>query len=543
MDERRRAELLVVRLRWIALLAAAFKLDAPLSTSAVLVIMTIFLYNVFASQVVTDKSLFARYGHIVAPVTRSLDLAAIALATHCDGLGAKSLYLLYSFVIISTGYVYNRLLPTVTALLASLTLDSASISFRANHVENEMSLITQHAAAYFMSALIASYIIAFRRQDESMRIKERKLSALFECGTRFTSAHDLNQLLNHVLDTAILEIGAVGGTIMLLDSDNHLVSEVVRREYDAADESPDYEVANDVLSTGQPILLNPGASDETLSIRDTTTGSVICVPLVDRTNDEPSGRYELSPTKIIGTISVYNNRRGAAFGLEDLELLRTLAIHASMGIVNARLYRELHDTFVRTLQSLARSLEARDPYTQGHSYRVSEISQLVASKLELSSEAIDVLRNAALLHDIGKIGIPDAVLQKPGRLTQEEYLIIQTHPVTSENICRPLGLGKDVLFLIRHHQERLNASGYPDHLPADQHPLPLRILSAVDVVDAMSSDRPYRKALSREDVIEQLNKGAGTEFDPVIVELLKSLLLSGELDRFYTKTDDTLRAA
>jgi putative nucleotidyltransferase with HDIG domain len=250
-------------------------------------------------------------------------------------------------------------------------------------------------------------------------------------------------------------------------------------------------------------------------------------------------------SRIIGTLSVRGDRHGPPFGQEDLGLLQMLAIYASMCIVNTRLYRELHETFVRTQQSLARSLESRDSYTQGHSYRVSEIACMVANQLGLSPESIEVLRNAALLHDIGKIEVPDSVLQKPGCLTPEERLVIQTHSATGENICRPLGLSKEVLFLIRHHHERLNGSGYPDQLPADQHPLPLRILSAVDVLDAMSSDRPYRKALSMDGRIEQLNRGAGTEYDPVVVEVLKTMLLSGELDRFYGKKedDDSVRAA
>lgn len=116
--------------------------------------------------------------------------------------------------------------------------------------------------------------------------------------------------------------------------------------------------------------------------------------------------------------------------------------------------------------------------------------------------------------------------------------MIQTHPTTGESICRPLGLGEEVLFLIRHHQERLNGSGYPDQLPADQQPVPLRILCAVDALDAMSSDRPYRKALTASERVAQLNRAAGSEFDPVVVEVLKSMLASGVLDRFYTTFDN-----
>ena len=494
MDDRRRAELLIVRLRWLALLAGAYMHGLPLTPPAVLVIFTVFIFNAIASQIVTDKSLFARYGNIAALFTRCLDMAAITLAARYGGPDCKDLHLLYLFVIVGTGYAYNGLFSTVIALFASMGLDSILIFNRIAATDLAAGVFTQHSAIYLTSALITSYIIAFRRQDESMRMKERKLSALFECGTRLTSAKDLNQLLNHLLDVAIMEMGAVGGSIMFVDANHQLVSEVVRGADRNPDEpGPDCEIAKDVLSTGQPILLNPGSVEETHSLQDSLRGPIICVPLVDRNSDDTQA-IQNPTTKIIGTLSIYSDQHDLAFGTEDLELLRTLGLHASMGIVNARLYNELHDTFVRTLQSLARSLEARDPYTQGHSYRVSEIAQLAAAKLGLSSNAIEVLRNAALLHDIGKIGVPDIVLQKPGRLTPEERLIIQTHSATGENICRPLGLSEDILFLIRHHQERLNGSGYPDQLPAEHQPLPLRILCAVDALDAMSSDRPYRKA-------------------------------------------------
>ena len=540
MEDRRRAELLIVHLRWLALIAGAFMIDDyALTASAAVVIFGVFLCNAAATHIVADKSLFSRYGYIASPATRCVDLIGITLAAHLGCDGSQDLYLLYGFVIVGTGYVYNRLLPTITLLGVSLLLDSAFIRVQLGSANVQIGSITQHAAAHLAAALIATYIIAFRRQDESMRMKERKLSALFECGTRFTSAQDIHQLLNHVLDTAISETGAAGGCIALLNSDHELVPEIVKgRDGAPAKEQPDLEVLSAVVSAGQPMLLNPGESEENLDSQNLAQKPTVCVPLVDRSTDDGARQHEQSASKIIGALSVHAERFDPGFGHEDLDLLRSLGIHASMGLVNVRLYRELHDTFLKTLQSLARSLEARDPYTQGHSFRVSEIARLVARELDLPPEPTEILRNAALLHDIGKIGVPDSVLQKPSRLTQQERLVIQTHPVTGENICRPLDLSEEVLFLIRHHQERLNGSGYPDQLPADEQPLPLRILCAVDTLDAMSSDRPYRKALTATQRVEQLNRAAGSEFDPVVVEVLKSLLTSGELDRFYTENGD-----
>jgi putative nucleotidyltransferase with HDIG domain len=411
---------------------------------------------------------------------------------------------------------------------------------------NLVGKVTPDVVALMAATLVATYIIALRKQDESMRMKERKLSALFECGTRFTSAGDLDQLLNHVLDTAVSETGSSGGRVVLVDPSNGELHEAARRRSDPAgtveDQTDDFGVERCVVDSGQAVMLMTGSADEAGRIPGTPERPTICVPLVERTSQAGISR-RAGDVKIVGALTVFSEVTGAVFGQEDLDLLRTLAIHASMGVVNANLYGELRETFLKVLQSLARSLEARDPYTQGHSFRVSEISSIVAAELGLPPHVIEIIKNAALLHDIGKIGVPDSVLQKPSKLTPEERLIIHTHPTMGENICRPLDLGQEALFLIRHHQERLNGTGYPDQLPADQQPLPLRIICAVDSLDAMSSDRPYRKALSAAQRVEQMNRGAGSEFDPVVVEVLKSLLSAGVLDRFYTSTDDDLPMA
>lgn len=546
MEERRRAELLVVRLRWAALIAGALMVDDyTLKPAPILLVCSVFIYNTLAAQITSDKNLFAKYGYIVAPATRVLDVTAIALASCSTTSAGNSLYLLYGFVIVGTAHSYNRVSPTVVALTGCMALDALCVFHRLaliGSADQTLTQISQHAAALLAAALIAMYIIALRKQDESMRMKERKLSALFESGTRFTSAHDLNQLLAHILATAVSETGATGGWALLVDSNSGELSPCAIRntEDDQSENLPDDDLAIErwVVSTGQAALLQSGSTEEAPDVAKPVTRPTMCVPLVERNTSGTSGKHNPHAPKVVGTLTVYSDRPTATFGQEDLDLLRTLAIHASMGVVNARLYRELHNRFLKTLQSLVRSLEARDPYTQGHSNRVAEISQIVASQLGLPDGVVKILGNAALLHDIGKIGVPDSVLQKPSKLTPEERLVIQSHSTTGENICYPLDLGDEVLFLIRHHQERLNGSGYPDRLPADQQPLPLRILCAVDALDAMSSDRPYRKALSAAERVEQLNRAAGAEFDPVVVEVLKSLLSSGVLDRFYLRHDE-----
>ncbi|RYG85640.1 HD-GYP domain-containing protein [bacterium] len=190
-------------------------------------------------------------------------------------------------------------------------------------------------------------------------------------------------------------------------------------------------------------------------------------------------------------------------------------------------------TFLRTLESLATALEARDDYTRGHSQRVCDLSGMIGKRLGLSAEALEELRIGTILHDIGKIGVPDAILNKPSRLTDEEFATMRQHPVIGYEICKPLMLSEGVLMIIRNHHEKLDGAGYPDGLKGGELPLSLRVVCVADAFDAMSSRRPYRGVMDLRRVVGELSKGAGVQFDPVVVEATKELLFSGSLDAMY----------
>jgi putative nucleotidyltransferase with HDIG domain len=169
------------------------------------------------------------------------------------------------------------------------------------------------------------------------------------------------------------------------------------------------------------------------------------------------------------------------------------------------------------IRTLAQALEARDVYTQGHSSRVAEAAVMLAREIGLSREEQDIVRLGCLLHDLGKINIPDAVLLKAGSLTDEEYQLMQRHPVVGEQICRPLVFARSCLTVIRHHHERWDGNGYPDKLKGDEISLFARIASIADSWDAMTTDRPYRKALAAPVAFSILEDGAGTQWDPGLV--------------------------
>jgi len=183
------------------------------------------------------------------------------------------------------------------------------------------------------------------------------------------------------------------------------------------------------------------------------------------------------------------------------------------------------------LFSLARSIEGKDPYTHGHCERLAEYSASLGEQLNLTEEQLIALRRAGIVHDVGKIAIPDAILLKPGQLTPEEWVIIREHPVVGERICAPLKSFRSVLPIIRHHHERFDGTGYPDGLRGDDIPIAARVLQIVDVYDALTTDRPYKKAFSITDALQTMKQEvANGWWDHRIFDEFERLVRTGTAD-------------
>jgi putative nucleotidyltransferase with HDIG domain len=181
---------------------------------------------------------------------------------------------------------------------------------------------------------------------------------------------------------------------------------------------------------------------------------------------------------------------------------------------------ELEESYFASMESLARAIDARDPYTFGHSTRVAAISLDIAQAMEFDAEAQKTLRRAALLHDIGKIGVEDRILRKPGPLTDEDWEAMKQHPLIGYKMLSGLNFLKSSMVGILHHHERWDGKGFPAGLTGGAIPMYIRILTVADTLDAMTSDRPYRAGLAFDDALAQIQKGAGTQFDPAAVEAL-----------------------
>ena len=176
--------------------------------------------------------------------------------------------------------------------------------------------------------------------------------------------------------------------------------------------------------------------------------------------------------------------------------------------------RKIRATFFNAVTALAYALEAKDVYTSGHSQRVTEISVAIAEEMGLSKADVEKIRLAGLVHDIGKIGVREAVLNKPGSLSEEEYKHVRQHSETGEHILEPIVDDKEILKAVRHHHERCDGWGYPDGLSGEQIPRLSRIISVADTFDAMTSERPYRTAMTKEEACAEVERCKGTQFDP-----------------------------
>lgn len=186
---------------------------------------------------------------------------------------------------------------------------------------------------------------------------------------------------------------------------------------------------------------------------------------------------------------------------------------------NAELKKQNKKIIKESLNAIIKTLEAKDRYTHGHSHRVAHYALLIAKKLSFTEEQLIEIELAALLHDIGKISTPDNILNKPGKLTPEEFEVIKEHPVQSYEILSEVTHLKQIALWVRAHQERIDGFGYPDGLRGENIPLPARIITVADAFDAMTSDRPYRAALSIQYAYDELKRCSGTQFDSRIVDI------------------------
>lgn len=287
-----------------------------------------------------------------------------------------------------------------------------------------------------------------------------------------------------------------------------------------------------VIQTGETILVNDATLDKRHfssadALTGTTTCSIMAVPLTARSVQLGQERGTMA-THIIGGLEAINKLEGS-FSQEDAELLRTLANQAATVLQIAELYGDANELFLDTIQAMVAAIDAKDPYTEGHSQRVSEFSVAIGRQLNLPPEQIHHLRIGALLHDVGKIGVPDRILTKPGRLTAEEFEHIKAHPAIGAEIMGKVRMLRTEIPALAEHHERIDGQGYPNGLNGSEITLFGRIVAVADVFDALTSDRPYRSALATEEVLDLMQQESGTHLDGFCVQALIRAYLQGKI--------------
>lgn len=236
--------------------------------------------------------------------------------------------------------------------------------------------------------------------------------------------------------------------------------------------------------------------------------NLLVVPLQDASGNKP-----------FGVLAVANKLMGDQYDKTDTDYLSLLATEAAITLSNMKLYSKLERSYYETILALAQAIEAKDPYTHGHVSRVEQLSVFICKCIGLDQNSTELIAKAAILHDVGKISIPDDILMKDSALTDEEFEIMKTHTSNARNILNNItSLPSSVIDIVVHHHERYDGNGYPDKLKGRAIPLGSQIIAVADSFDAMVTDRPYRRGLSFEEAFSRLDRGNGTQFSPYIVE-------------------------
>jgi len=263
--------------------------------------------------------------------------------------------------------------------------------------------------------------------------------------------------------------------------------------------------------------LGPGAMNRPLVVNHPVTGKtdwpcpqvrqMIAVSLAEGDN-------------LFGWLAAFNHVEDGEFGTVEASLLSSVAAILGIHSGNIELYRQQSELLAGIVRALTSAIDAKDPYTCGHSDRVARVAVRLAEELGCDAETLDTIYLSGLLHDIGKIGIDDSVLRKPGKLTDEEYAHIKRHPEVGHRILHDLGKLGDVLPVVLHHHESWDGGGYPEELRSEHIPLAARIVAVADAFDAMGSDRPYRNGMGDEKIDQIFREGAGRQWDPAVVDAL-----------------------
>ena len=361
-----------------------------------------------------------------------------------------------------------------------------------------------------------------RLKKENIRLKA--LIPLFEISKLLVTEIDLAHLFKIITEVLVKEFSVDRVSLMLIDeasgtllirASHGLSSDVALKARRKEGEG----VSGLVLKHRKPLIISAGKHPDpevmaTIN-RENMPASSMSVPLIGK-------------NKLFGVLNV-SKFSGAPFSTSDLQIALILSSQVVTAMENASLYENLRENYFRTVQALVAAVEAKDPYTRWHSANVAKYAVSVARDMEMNSSQLEEIHIAAILHDMGKIGISELIISKPAGLNQEEFDIMKDHPAHGIRILEPIGFSPAIINAIYQHHERFDGKGYPQGLAGEEITLAARILNVADTIDAMVSERPYRSKISIRGVLLELEREAGGQFDPRVAESARRLIEKGLL--------------
>lgn len=361
--------------------------------------------------------------------------------------------------------------------------------------------------------------------------ERRQLEALIEVGNVINSASlNREEVLEGVMDSLIAMMRAERGFLMLRDEQTGELKPEVARPPSLGTEAFEFShtIVQRVAESGEPVLTTNAQEDPRfegqMSVAAYQLRSIICAPLLNK-------------DKLIGVIYVDNRARAGLFQKSDLDLIHAFANQAAVAIDNATLFdnlqrsnrelqkskNELEEAYQKTLEGWVHALDLKDKETEGHTRRVTSLTERLARSMGVEGDALEHIRRGALLHDVGKMGIPDSILMSKEELTPEQRELIRQHPIYARDMLWPIKFLRPAIDIPYCHHEKWDGTGYPRGLRGMEIPFAARVFMIVDVWDALVSDRPYRKALPPDEVRSRIKADSGKHFDPNVVKAFLDL--------------------
>jgi response regulator RpfG family c-di-GMP phosphodiesterase len=384
------------------------------------------------------------------------------------------------------------------------------------------------AKPFFTKELIARLRTSLRSKDalvSTRRLGQHYLEMLFGIGSAITSPFQAEEEVQIILRQSLVAVGAQRGTIYLLDPGS---GELVVKGAAGWDGS-------DGPAIGELI---PIAAK--LERFDAQGGAPLGIRVYEAPGRQSAFMPMVAKERLVGGIEIDLLGGTRRLSANDQKVLYALASQAAIFLENARLEADVRSMFLNIIVSMAGAVDAKDEYTHGHSMRVARVALILGHKLGLTRDKLEPLLLSAILHDVGKIAIPDSILKKPERLDKQEFEQMKSHPLAGAKLLSHIAALADVLPGIRHHHEYWNGTGYPDGLAGEAIPLPGRIILIGDSFDAMTTDRVYRKGMPVSQALGEIRKFAGSQFDPRLVACLDEAHREGTLHEDISRITPTL---